>query len=224
MRRGGVRAWCWRRLRAWAWRWGCWRRYSGRIVHQRIHVQNVADSGRYSVAAAQARAYNFWAFSNRSDHTLQRDDGLAGLRLLSAVHALRLASLSDTVYEASSVTAGFSCCFLIHGWGCGCRITLSGPRDLIPSLCRIALSTRDMRNQRQLLSECTTWRRRSTRCSRTCGERLRLPTRPGASRQRRHVPERTGLHPAGRRRLVQEMDDRVNAEPVARASTFCSTG
>ncbi|MEE2836056.1 MAG: pilus assembly protein TadG-related protein [Myxococcota bacterium] len=195
----------------------------GRAVHQRIHVQNVADSAAYSVAAAQARAYNFWAFSNRAQIT--HYNAMMGLQAYASYLQFMpyaLASLSDTVYEASSVTAGFSCCFLIHGWGCGCRITLSGPRDLIPSLCRIALSARDaMRNQRQLFE-------RMHDVAATLDPLLANLRRTLEVANRTLVPAANAAMfqsaqdyiQQGRRRLVREMDDRVNAEPVAQGIDF----
>lgn len=38
----------------------------GRHIHQRIALQNTADASAYSMAALEARAFNFYAFSNRA--------------------------------------------------------------------------------------------------------------------------------------------------------------
>lgn len=38
----------------------------GRGVHERIRIQNTADSAAYSTAALEARLFNFYAFSNRT--------------------------------------------------------------------------------------------------------------------------------------------------------------
>jgi uncharacterized membrane protein len=108
----------------------------GRAVHQRIHVQNVADSAAYSVAAAQARSYNFWAFSNRAQIT--HYNAMMGLQAyVSYLYFIpyALASLSDSVYEASSIAASISCCYFLHGVGCCCIITWTGFKDCIPFTC-----------------------------------------------------------------------------------------
>ena len=177
----------------------------------------------YSVPLRR-RERKFWV-SNRARSALH-DDGLQAYASYLQFMPYALASLSDTVYEASSVTAGFSCCFLIHGWGCGCRITMSGPRDLIPSLCRIALSARDaMRNQRQLFE-------RMHDVAATLDPLLANLRRTLEVANRTLVPAANAAMfqsaqdyiQQGRRRLVQEMDDRVNAEPWRKVSTSCSTG
>ena len=38
----------------------------GRAVHQRIGVQNTGDASAYSTAALEARTFNYYAFSNRT--------------------------------------------------------------------------------------------------------------------------------------------------------------
>ena len=38
----------------------------GRTIHQRIGLQNTTDAATYSTAAMEARAFNFYAFSNRA--------------------------------------------------------------------------------------------------------------------------------------------------------------
>jgi hypothetical protein len=38
----------------------------GRAIHQRIGLQNTADSSAYSMAALEARAFNYYAFANRT--------------------------------------------------------------------------------------------------------------------------------------------------------------
>jgi len=38
----------------------------GRAIHQRIGLQNTADASSYSMAAMEARAFNYYAFANRT--------------------------------------------------------------------------------------------------------------------------------------------------------------
>ena len=38
----------------------------GHNVHERIRLQNTADAAAYSTAAMEARAFNFYAFTNRT--------------------------------------------------------------------------------------------------------------------------------------------------------------
>ena len=38
----------------------------GHTVHERVRLQNTADAAAYSMAAMEARAFNFYAFSNRT--------------------------------------------------------------------------------------------------------------------------------------------------------------
>lgn len=38
----------------------------GHAVHERVHLQNTADAAAYSVAAVEARAFNFYALANRT--------------------------------------------------------------------------------------------------------------------------------------------------------------
>ena len=195
----------------------------GRAVHQRIHVQNVADAAAYSVAAAQARAYNFWAFSNRAQIT--HYNAMMGLQAYASYLSFMpyaLASLSDTVYEASSRTASFACCRALHGWGCGCVPTWGGLRDLFPSLCRVALTARDvMRSQRRVfermhnVAETFDPLLAGLRRSVEVANRTLVPAANAAMFQ-----SAQDFIQQGRRRLVRDMDDRVNAEPVAQGIDF----
>ena len=38
----------------------------GHAIHERIKLQNVADATAYSLAALEARSFNFFAFTNRA--------------------------------------------------------------------------------------------------------------------------------------------------------------
>src|SRR4051812_12152963 len=38
----------------------------GHTVHERVRLQNNADSAAYSMAALEARAFNFYSFANRT--------------------------------------------------------------------------------------------------------------------------------------------------------------
>src|SRR5437870_522627 len=38
----------------------------GTAVHERVKLQNAADATAYSLAAMEARAFNFYAFANRT--------------------------------------------------------------------------------------------------------------------------------------------------------------
>src|SRR6478609_2536798 len=38
----------------------------GHTVHERVRLQNTADSAAYSMAVMEARAFNFYAFANRT--------------------------------------------------------------------------------------------------------------------------------------------------------------
>jgi len=38
----------------------------GRAIHQRMYLQNTADASAYSMAAMEARAFNYYAFTNRT--------------------------------------------------------------------------------------------------------------------------------------------------------------
>ena len=38
----------------------------GQTIHKRIHLQNLTDTAAYSLAAQEARLFNFWAFTNRA--------------------------------------------------------------------------------------------------------------------------------------------------------------
>src|SRR5881397_3988354 len=38
----------------------------GHTVHERIRLQNTSDAAAYSMAAMEARAFNFYAFANRT--------------------------------------------------------------------------------------------------------------------------------------------------------------
>jgi hypothetical protein len=42
----------------------------GQAIHKRIHTQNIADMAAYSLAAQEARLFNFWAFTNRAQASL----------------------------------------------------------------------------------------------------------------------------------------------------------
>ena len=39
----------------------------GHTVHEKIRLQNNADAAAYSMAAMEARAFNFYAFTNRAE-------------------------------------------------------------------------------------------------------------------------------------------------------------
>ena len=196
----------------------------GRAVHQRIHVQNVADASAYSVAAAQARAYNFWAFSNRAQIT--HYNAMMGLQAYASYLSFMpyaLASLSDSVYEASSRVVSFSCCLILHGgYGCCCVITTSGIRDCVPGLCDAALQARDAMEQMrmgfeqmhefaQTMDPVLANLRRSVEVA----NRSLVPAANAAMFQ--SAQDFIGQ---GRRRLVRDMDDEVNAEPVAQGIDF----
>src|SRR6476660_4097057 len=38
----------------------------GHTIHERVRLQNTADAAAYSMAAMEARAFNFYAFANRT--------------------------------------------------------------------------------------------------------------------------------------------------------------
>jgi hypothetical protein len=120
----------------------------GRAVHQRIHVQNIADAEAYSVAAAEARAYNFWAFSNRAQVT--HYNGMMGLQAyVSYLYftTFALASITDDIYRAASWGVTFFCCPIWHsGWGCCCKVECWGcpPVDCSRYQCSYALQLADI--------------------------------------------------------------------------------
>ncbi len=93
----------------------------GRAVHQRIHVQNIADQAAYSVAATEARTYNFFAFSNRAQ--LTHYNAMMGLQAyVSYLYGMSylIGSATDAIWEAASWVNGFGCCWLLGTRGCGC--------------------------------------------------------------------------------------------------------
>jgi len=79
----------------------------GRIIHEEIRLQNAADNTAYTLAAQQARAFNFYAYANRA----QIAHYVTILQLLSAnAIALGLVSglgtLSALLKTAASACAG----------------------------------------------------------------------------------------------------------------------
>lgn len=68
----------------------------GNAIHEKIRLQNAADAAAYSIAAIEARAFNFYAFTNRTmvSHytaimTLQSYLAVASF-IISAVNAVRV--------------------------------------------------------------------------------------------------------------------------------------
>jgi hypothetical protein len=190
----------------------------GRAVHQRIHVQNVADSAAYSVAAAQARSYNFWAFSNRAQIT--HYNAMMGLQAyVSYLYFIpyALASLSDSVYEASSIAASISCCYFLHGVGCCCIITWTGFKDCIPFTCNFALQAKNvMKNLRQgfegmhNVASAADPVLSNLRRGVEIANRTLVPAANAAMFQ-----STQNFISSGKRRMVREMDADINREAVA---------
>jgi hypothetical protein len=84
----------------------------GHAIHERIRLQNTADAGAYSVAATEARAFNFFAFTNRAQvsHYVTVMSLQSWLTMLWFIDAF-LGTLADALSWASVVFC--ACCLAV---------------------------------------------------------------------------------------------------------------
>lgn len=105
----------------------------GRTIHDEIRLQNAADSAAHTLAAQEARAFNFYAFANRAQ--IAHYVGILQILSVDAI-ALGITSAMGT-FGGLLKTAG-SVCSGVTGTACG-LIPVVGP--LLEAFSRIADAT-----------------------------------------------------------------------------------
>src|SRR5438105_9594823 len=85
----------------------------GHTIHERVRLQNAADAAAYSMAAMEARAFNFYAFANRTQAS-QYVSGMILQSWLSFVNFMQ-AGAADVmgIFEMIAVIRGGKC---PNGW------------------------------------------------------------------------------------------------------------